>query len=86
VKTGEENVGMPTQTKPGTVAAPPAQPDGAMAEYRVLLPVDIAGKIYQYDAVVALDAATAKTYAHALVRVEDLPKAAAKEQATTEVK
>ncbi len=38
--------------------------------YRVLLPIDVDGEIYQYDQVVELDAATAKQFAHALVRVE----------------
>jgi hypothetical protein len=39
------------------------------AKYRVLLPIDVDGKIFQYDQVVELDAETAKQYAHALVRV-----------------
>lgn len=67
---GEQNVGgTPKQPKPA----------GAMAEYRVLLPVDIEGRTYQYGETVELDAATAKAYAHALVRVE--AAATAKEMA-----
>lgn len=78
MNTGEESIGGPggpTQTKPAE----------AMAEYRVLLPVDIEGKLYQYGETVELDAATAKAYAHALVSV-DAAKGAAAAQAGEETK
>jgi hypothetical protein len=58
----EENAGAPaTQPKPGT------------ARYRVTLPVDIEGTIYQYGQTVDLDEATATAYSHALLSVDAIP-------------
>ena len=42
-----------------------------MSKYRVLLPISVNGATYQYGQEVELDVATAKQYAHALVRVEE---------------
>jgi hypothetical protein len=42
-----------------------------MKKYRVLLPIDVDGKVYQYGQVVELDATLAKDYSHALVRVPE---------------
>ena len=35
--------------------------------YRVLLPVEIGGRIYDFGAVIELDLETAKEYSHALL-------------------
>jgi hypothetical protein len=40
-------------------------------KYRVLLPIDVDGTVYQFGQVVELDATVAKDYSHALVRVPD---------------
>jgi len=40
-------------------------------KYRVLLPIDVDGTVYQFGQVVELTAETAKQYSHALVRVPD---------------
>ena len=58
--TGEQNLG----------GAPIASASPTTEEYRVLLPIDVDGRVYEYGQVVSLDMATAKLYAHALVRVE----------------
>ena len=42
-----------------------------MREYRVLLPIDVEGHIYQFGSVVELDLETAKAYSHALLAVEE---------------
>jgi hypothetical protein len=65
------------QPKPGpqaVVAAPPAE---ALEEYRVLLPVEIEGKLYEYGSTVELDAATARDYKHALISTSEVAAAAA---------
>jgi hypothetical protein len=41
-----------------------------MKRYRVLLPVEIGGTIYNFGDVVDLDLETAVQYAHALIAVE----------------
>ena len=38
--------------------------------YRVTLPIDIGGRIYQFGETVELDAETAAAYAHALIKEE----------------
>jgi hypothetical protein len=40
-------------------------------KFRVLLPVEIDGVVYEFDAVVELDAETAKEYSHALSACEE---------------
>ena len=57
--TGEQNLGGPVE-KPAT----------ATDKFRVLLPIEIDGKVYGYGQEIELDMETAKQYAHALVRVE----------------
>jgi hypothetical protein len=71
---GPHPVEIPTQPKPGPNPTPqPAQTE----DYRVLLPVEIGGELYEYGATANLDAATAKAYKDALVRVADAAGAAA---------
>jgi hypothetical protein len=42
-----------------------------MGKYRVTLPVDIGGRIWNFGEVVELDIETAAAYAHALIALED---------------
>ena len=39
--------------------------------YRVVLPVDIDGRIYEYGSTIELDIETATLYSHALMAVEE---------------
>jgi len=52
-----------------TGGAPATQ--ASTAKYRVVLPIAIGEATYAFGQVVELDAATAKLYNHALVRVEE---------------
>ncbi len=40
-------------------------------KYRVVLPVEIDGQVYEFGQVVDLELATAELYAHALIAVEE---------------
>ena len=42
-----------------------------MKRYRVTLPVDIGGRVYQFGEVAELDIETATQYAHALIAAEE---------------
>lgn len=42
-----------------------------MKTFRVVLPIDIDGKLFQFGQTVELDVETAKAYSHALVRVDE---------------
>ena len=41
-----------------------------MKKFRVLLPIDVDGRIYEFDSVVELDLEQAKEYSHALIAIE----------------
>jgi uncharacterized protein YfaS (alpha-2-macroglobulin family) len=40
-------------------------------KYRVVLPIDVDGKVYQYGETAELDETTAAAYAHALIAIEE---------------
>ena len=42
-----------------------------MKRYRVILPVEIGGRVYQFGEIAELDLETAVTYAIALIQVEE---------------
>ncbi|HWE50468.1 MAG TPA: hypothetical protein VG273_11785 [Bryobacteraceae bacterium] len=41
------------------------------SKYRVTLPIDVNGIVYQHGAIVELDLETAKLYSHALIALEE---------------
>jgi hypothetical protein len=42
-----------------------------MKKYRVVLPIEVGGRIYQFGETIDLDMETAAQYAHALIAVEE---------------
>lgn len=44
-------------------------------KYKVILPIDVAGIVYQHGSTVELDLETAKLYSHALMAVEEKEQA-----------
>ncbi len=40
-------------------------------KFRVILPIDVDGIVYQHGAIVGLDVETAKLYSHALIALEE---------------
>jgi hypothetical protein len=42
-----------------------------MKKFRVVLPMEIAGKVYEFGAVIELEPEVAKAYAHALIAQEE---------------
>jgi hypothetical protein len=41
------------------------------SKYRVILPIDVDGTVYQHGHIVELDVETAKLYSHALIALEE---------------
>jgi hypothetical protein len=42
-----------------------------MKKFRVVLPIEVDGRIYEFGAVVEMDLETARLYSHALIAVEE---------------